>query len=40
MKTPYVNLKNIDTSLIDQKYNFLVYRERNKNESKKKNENL
>jgi hypothetical protein len=36
MKTPYVNLKNIDTSLIDQKYNFIVYREKNKNEHKKK----
>lgn len=35
MKTPYVNLKNIDTTIIDQKYNFVVYREKNKNETKK-----
>ena len=37
MKTPYVNLINIDGATIDQKYNFIVYQEKNKNESKKKN---
>ena len=37
MKTPYINLCNIDLSVIDQKYNFDVYRERNKSEIKKKN---
>lgn len=36
MKTPYVNLKNIDMGIIDQKFNFIVYREKNKNEPKKK----
>jgi hypothetical protein len=34
MKTPFVNLKHIDASIIDQKYNFIVYKEKNKNEKK------
>jgi hypothetical protein len=36
MKTPYVNLVNIDGALIDQKYNFIDYQEKNRNENKKK----
>ena len=35
MKTPYVNLRNIDIKGIDQKYNFICYKEKNKNEKKK-----
>ena len=34
MKTPFVNLKHIDASIIDQKYNFIIYKEKNKNEKK------
>lgn len=34
MKTPFVNLKQIDAQLIDQKYNFFIYKEKNKNEKK------
>lgn len=34
MKTPFVILKHIDASIIDQKYNFIIYKEKNKNEKK------
>ena len=34
MKTPFVNLKHIDASIIDHKYNFIIYKEKNKNEKK------
>lgn len=34
MKTPFVNLKNIDSKVIDQKYNFVSYKEKNKNGKK------
>lgn len=36
MKTPYVNLSNVDMKIIDQKFNFIQYQEKNKNEIKKK----
>ena len=36
MKTPYINLGNIDLAVIDQKYNFVSYKEKNKSELKKK----
>ena len=36
MTTPFINLRNIDLHLIDQKYDFISYKEKNKTEQKKK----